>query len=61
MQEKFIHNGVDCFVVASGLKVVYMFIGATKKEVETCVILLEAAKISISIYKSSMYNVHNEI
>lgn len=47
MRKKCIRNGVDYFVVASGSKVVYMFIGTTRKEVHTCVDLLEAAKITI--------------
>jgi hypothetical protein len=40
-------NGMDGFVVARGTKVVDMFIGATRKEVETSVLLLEVTKVTL--------------
>lgn len=33
--KKRICNGVDCFVVVKGMKVVDIFIGTTRKDVET--------------------------
>ena len=45
--KKCICNGMDCFVVGRGTKVIDMFIGTTRKEVRTCVILLEVTNVII--------------
>ena len=67
--KKHICNGVDDFVMARGTKVVDMFIGATRKEVETSVSLLEVTKVILQrkhyylvfcVYDSYPYNNHGK-
>lgn len=44
IDEEHVDKGMDCFVPTIFVKVVNAFVGATRKKVETSVILVKAAK-----------------